>query len=186
MRCVKVVKSLFTPVCLARAGLALAALDSVVASAAPAHGFERQWRVGGGGGIAALSGASAGPAISAHAGYGISDMFDWNSELLASRHVGGDATTVISFGTGLSYKIDVFEWIPYVGLMGAGYVFDGAPGPNGESGLEAGGSVFGGLDYLFTRGFAAGVQIREHATFTDGLSFPYFSATLRFEHRWGF
>jgi hypothetical protein len=71
-------------------------------------------------------------------------------------------------------------------LLGAVYVFDGAPGPNGEAGPELGGSVFGGLDYLFSRGFATGVQVREHATFTDGLSFPYFSATLRFEHRRGF
>ena len=173
----------------ARRSVARAAIGTamvVFAASVPAAAFERQWRVGGGGGIAILTDAPVGPAVGAHLGYGISDLFDWNVELLASRHFDDEPTTVGSVATGLSYKIDVFEWIPYAGLLGTAYVFDGAPGPNGESGLELGASVFGGLDHLFSRDLAAGIQIREHAIVSDGVNFPYFTVTLRVEHRWGF
>jgi hypothetical protein len=147
--------------------------------------YERQWRVGGGLGLATLQGAGLGAAIDTHGAYGLSDMFDVHIELLGSRHTRETDFNVLSASTGVSYKIDVLQWIPYVILMGGVYHYGGEGGPNGERGIEPGASVGGGLDYLFSRDLAVGAQLRQHASFTDGLSFPYFSATLRAEYRWG-
>lgn len=151
----------------------------------PAQAFEKQWRVGGGAGLATLRHAPVGPALDLHGAYGLNDMFDAQLELLWSRHGGADGTDILSASAGLSYKIDVFEWVPYVGLLGGYYHYLGAPGPDGESGPEPGASIVLGLDHLFTRNFSMGAQVRWHASFADGVAFPYFNALLRAEYRWG-
>jgi hypothetical protein len=112
-------------------------------------------------------------------------MFDLHLELLGSRNGGADGTDIFSASAGISYKIDVFEWVPYVGLFGGYYYFGGLAGPNGERGSTAGASIGVGLDYLVSRSVALGAQVRWHATFTDGLAFPYLSALARCEYRWG-
>lgn len=169
-----------------RRALAFGGAALVWLASLPAAASERQWRIGGGAGVAALRGSTAGPAIDGHAAYGLSDLFDVHLELLGSRHFKGEDTTVFSASAGLSYKVDVFQWVPYVGLFGGYYWYGGRPGPNGESGHEAGASIGAGLDYLISRELSLGAQIREHASFTDGLSFPYFNASLRAEYRWGY
>jgi hypothetical protein len=150
-----------------------------------AAAFERQWRLGGGAGIAALDDAGIGAAVDAHAAYGLSDLFDVNVELLGSRHFEDPERNVLSASAGMSYKIDVFQWVPYLVLLGGLYHYGGEGGPNGERGFEPGASIGIGLDYLFSRKLAMGAQFRQHTSFSDGLSFPYLSATLRAEYRWG-
>ncbi len=63
--------------------------------------------------------------------YGLSDMFDANLELMASGHefVPGQTTRVYSAAAGLTYKVDVIEWVPYVGGLLGWYAFDGGPAP---------------------------------------------------------
>lgn len=149
-----------------------------------AHAFEDEWHAGLRGGAASLSHRGWGPAVGLHGAYGISDMFDVSLEGLASWHK--DGTDVYSGSIGLVYKIDILEWIPYVGLSGGYYDYAGRIGPNGESGSEIGASVQLGLDYLFSRTWAAIADVRWHASFHDGVNFPLFSATLGAEYRWGF
>ena len=155
------------------------------AAATDALAFEDEWRVGGRAGIATLSGRGMGPALGLHAGYALSDMFDVTFEGLASRHDGSDGTDVMSAALGLAYKIDVFEWIPYVAVLGGYYHYAGLPGPDGERGSEIGGAGQAGLDYLVSRSFGLGAELRWHASLRDGLSLPLFSATLGAAYRFG-
>lgn len=168
----------------ARSRISGAAFFAVlVAAPGRAHAFEDEWHAGLRAGAASLAHRGWGPAVGLHGAYGISDMFDVSLEGLASWH--GD-TDVYSGSVGLVYKIDVLEWIPYVGISAGYYDYARRPGPNGESGSEIGASVQLGLDYLFTRNWAAIADVRWHASFHDGVNFPLFSATLGAEYRWGF
>jgi hypothetical protein len=135
--------------------------------AEPARAFERQWHVGGGLGAASASasegaGFGMGLALGLHGAYGISDVFDARLELQGSRHdVGGIPVSMFLTRAGLAYKLDVLEWIPYVGgSAGAfGVVWDeGAtirPCAGGFAGLDyavsrhVGVGVFVALDYVF-------------------------------------
>jgi hypothetical protein len=159
--------------------------SALLAAVTDARALDREWRAGGGVGAAHLGDAGFGPSLNLHGAYGLSDLFDLNLELLGSRHRTSGSADVLSAAAGISYKIDVFQWIPYVQLAGGLYYYGGDGGPNGESGLEPGASVGLGLDYLFSRSFSLGVLLREHASFSDGLSFPYLSGNLRAAYRWG-
>jgi hypothetical protein len=164
-----------------------------------AFGAEEEWHLGGRAGVGVLSGLGAGPAFGLHGAYGLSDMFDVTLELNESHHFGGELTAevpgqaprqkgaadVLSASAGLSYKIDVFEWIPYVTTLAGYYAYLGEPGPHGEHGSEFGASIQIGLDYLPMRELAFGADVRWHASFVDGFSFPLFTATLGAEYRWG-
>ena len=147
---------------------------------------EQEWHLGGRAGVGVLSGVGAGPAFGVHGAYGLNDMFDVTLELNESHHFGGkDGSDVLSASGGLSYKIDVFEWIPYVTALAGYYAYLGDPGPHGEHGSEFGSSIQIGLDYLPMRELAFGADVRWHASFVDGLTFPLFTATLGAEYRWG-
>jgi hypothetical protein len=151
----------------------------------PAAAFEREWHVGGRIGAATLKGAPAGLAVGAHGAYGLSDMFDAVVEVTASRHGWSNGTDVFSATAGLAYKLDILEWIPYVGLLGGYYQYAGTPGPHGEHGSRFGGAAAAGVDYLVTREFVLGVDLRAHASFEDGFSVPYYTGLVGAEYRWG-
>jgi len=158
---------------------------AIVGTAAPAAAFEREWHLGGKLGGALLKGAPLGPAVNVHGAYGLSDMFDAVIELTASRHGWSNGTDVMSATAGLAYKIDVLEWVPYAGLLAGYYHYAGTPGPNGEHGPEFGAAISLGVDYLVSREFAIGVDLRAHTSFVDGFSFPYSTGVLGAEYRWG-
>lgn len=166
--------------------IALAAGALALAVASPASAFEKQWHVGARAGVGSLESRGWGPALGLHGAYGISDMFDVTVEGLASRHGGSDGTDVLSGCLGLSYKVDVFEWIPYVTALGGYYSFSGRRGPGGEVGGLLGGSLQVGLDYLLMRNFAVGADIRWHANLHDGFHIPLFTGTLGAEYRFGY
>jgi hypothetical protein len=158
----------------------------------------QDWHTGVRAGVGVLSGRP-GPLIGAHGAYGFGDMFDAIVEVSGSHHYGASdyppcvnkvracasGTDVFSASAGAAYKIDVFEWIPYVGLLAGYYDYAGAPGIHGEHGSRFGASVQIGVDYLLMRELALGAEIRWHASFEDGFSLPLFGATLGAEYRWG-
>jgi len=121
----------------------------------PAFAFERQWHLGGGVGAAFPSnGYDLGPALALHGAYGISDVFDLRLELQGSRN-DFQGTPVSFYGArlGLAYKIDIIEWIPYIGVSGGsfGVVWS-------ESFvLRPSAGAFFGLDYAVSRHFGLGV-----------------------------
>jgi hypothetical protein len=168
-----------------RALVSFLALVAAASTASVTEAFEREWRVGGGAGIATLDDAGLGPSVDVHAAYGLTDMFDVNLDMLGSRHRGDASTDVFSASLGAAYKIDILEWIPYVVVEAGAYHYGGDPGPNGEEGLVPGASIGLGLDYLVSRSFSLGLMLRQHTSFSDGLSFPYLSANLRADYRWG-
>lgn len=161
------------------------ALASGALLARPAHAFERQWRVGAGVGIASASGASFGPAVGAHAAYGVSDVFDLHLELTGSSHwPSAGAPRDFAVGAlGVAYKLDVLEWIPYA-LVGAGGAVEQRAGEL-EARVAPALSAGGGLDYLAWRELAFGVQLRGHWLLVETESSPYAVGLLRAEYRWG-
>jgi hypothetical protein len=150
-----------------------------------ARALEGEWHAGARLGIATLKGSSLGPALDLHGAYELSDMFDLVVQATGSRHGGSSGTDVLSASGGLAYKIDVFEWIPYVDLLGGYYRYDGARGSSRDRGGQVGASVHVGIDYLALRQLAFGADFGWHASFQDGVSFPYFTALLGAEYRFG-
>lgn len=165
--------------------ISAAAAASCLAFTAPVGAFEREWHVGGKLGGAALKGAPLGLAVNVHGAYGLSDMFDAVIEITGSRHGWSNGTDVLSATAGLAYKIDVLQWTPYIGLLGGYYHYAGKPGPSGEHGPQFGAAVSAGVDYLVSREFVLGVDLRAHTSFEDGLSFTYYTGLLGAEYRWG-
>ena len=180
-----------------------------VAWVAPAQAFERQWHLGAGLGVANFpqienSGAPFNgeslkpPAVGLYTAYGISDYFDWRLELTWGLHsLDGapeepvadlETTHVVSASSGLSYKLDVIDWIPYLGLMVGYYGYFGGPHLTSDGLAEGGGSDAGaslilGLDHAVNRDFAVGIQLRYDRLLSGQ---DYFIGQLRFEHTWGF
>ncbi len=153
---------------------------------AEAGAFEREWHLGGGLGAADFIGSDEpiAPAACLYAAYGLSDMFDARLEFTGSRHPldDGSHTVLYSGAAGIAYKIDVIEWVPYVGLLAGYYSYDALSGGIGFSTAL-------GLDYAVSRNFGLGVQLRYHWTtatvptsLTEG---EYFTGFLRAEYRWG-
>jgi Outer membrane protein beta-barrel domain len=171
------------------------ALAFALLCAAPrdARGYENQWHFGGGVGAATFAKTDSGlaPALGVHASYDLSDMFDARVELLASQHdfVETESTRFYSVAAGIMYKVDVIEWVPYVGLTGGYYAFDGRVWPRPLQKHELGISVPLGIDYTFSRSFGVGAQLRYHGFMSDPMSSlgdaPFFTALLRAEYRAG-
>lgn len=157
------------------------ALESANAAA-----FEREWHAGAKVGVATLSGAAPGPALELRGAYGLDDKFDVLVQAEGSHQFGDHDANVFSGTAGFAYKIDIFEWIPYVALLGGYYRFSGADGPHGKPGDYFGAVVTGGLDYLLRRDLAIGADVGFHGTFNGGFTVPYFTATVGAEYHWGF
>jgi hypothetical protein len=167
-----------------RLGWMLAVAGSSLAT--DARAFERQWHLGGGLGAASFVGSDEpiAPAASLYAAYGLSDMFDARLEFTGSRHPLDDGSHVVLYSgaAGIAYKIDVIEWVPYVGLLAGYYSYDFATAGIGFSTAL-------GLDYAVSRNLGLGAQLRYHWTSSDVPTSltegEYFTAFLRAEYRWG-
>jgi len=172
---------------------AIAVLGVLLSTSGPALAYEEQWHFGGGLGAATFARTDSGwaPAAGAHAAYDVTDMFDLRVELLGSQHefVDGMATRFYSVAAGFTYKVDVMEWVPYAGILGGIYAFDGEVWPSPLQKRELGISVPLGLDYTFSRTFGVGAQLRYHGFMSDPISSledaPHFSLLLRAEYRAG-
>ena len=160
-----------------------------------AHAFERQWHVGGGLGATAYTHYySLGPAVGVNGAYGISDVFDLKVELLGSYHgyepgVGAEREHAqpLSLAAGLSYKLDVLQWIPYGALL-VGYQHVLGRIPNGEPFRrdDALAAVVLGLDYAVSRDFGLGASVRGDFLLSDFGDVAAITPMLRAEYHWGF
>ncbi len=161
-----------------------------------AHAFEREWHVGGGVGLSAYRRYySAGPALGLHAGYGISDVFDLKLELLTSYHGydrassanGTEHAAPYSAVAGLSYKLDVLQWIPY-GAVLLGYQHIAGALPAGEPFRrdDVIGALVLGLDYAMTRNFGLGASLRADVQLSGLIASEALTPLLRAEYHWGF
>jgi|SRR5688572_18332095 len=153
-----------------------------------AHAFEEQWHVGGG--IGAVSASESrlglGPAVNLYGAYGLDDMFDVKLDFSASSHAfevaGGtmERRGIYTGTLGISYKLDVIEWIPYFGVQ-LGWLHSDLPEDldMGSSGWLLGGMI--GLDYAITSSWGVGVVNQYHMPLEGG---GLVSLFLRTEYRW--
>jgi hypothetical protein len=189
----------------------------VVLSARRADAFEREWHLGAGlGAVLPKDAYGAGGAVALHLAYGLSDMFDARLEARTSLHqlsednlraqpeerrrdyvlseerIRALTEETLSFSqatVGVAYKLDIIEWVPYLGVR-AGYYrfgtkpFEGAFAP-GEA-YEQSGGVIGtmlGVDYAFSRSAGIGLELDYDTLLPTGGAF---GALLHAEYRWGF
>ena len=134
----------------------LATLASLVSLslAEPARAFERQWHVGGGFGVSSESGGyDVGLVLGLHGAYGLSDVFDVRLELQGSRNdLAGLPVSLFFARGGLAYKLDVLQWIPYVGASAGGF----AVAWDGGGTIKPCAGAFVGLDYAVSRHVGVG------------------------------
>lgn len=157
-----------------------------------ADAFENQWHLGGGLGAAWFDRAtSPAPMTAVHGAYGMSDEFDARGEVLLSapHSERGNTALLSSLLLGVTYKLDVIQWIPWAGLAASVHHLGGQLRQPGASSMQAGGSLLLGLDYAWSRSLGAGVEVNLSAfPFEPGHSASspiYTTALIRFEHRWG-
>ncbi|HEX7667621.1 MAG TPA: outer membrane beta-barrel protein [Polyangiaceae bacterium] len=174
-------------------------LALVLASAKDARAVEHQHHLGLDGGLSMLKiddkdSLSVGGGVGAHYAYGLTDQFNLMVEgatnvVALGEFVGPGFSTkhpsgVDSLGVGLGYVLDITRVVPYGGLLLTGFDLRGGSLPNPL--FVGGGTVALGVDYQFTRSFAAGVALRQHFLLTQISSYPsYTNAFLRIEYTWG-
>jgi hypothetical protein len=166
---------------------------ALLSATGPARAIEGQWHVGGGIGAAtfARTDTGFGPLLGIHAAYELDDMFDARLELSASRHQFADDLSTDFYGAalGFTYKVDVIEWVPYVGLLVGYYAFSSELRPAPLAQRELGIMVPLGLEYVPSSSWALGLQIAYHGFLSDPMDSlgdaPYVTALLRAEARFG-
>lgn len=163
-------------------------LSSALLGAAPrAHAFEREWHLGAGAGVTNGNGLKLSPALGVYTAYGLSDTFDVRLELTArGYHFGAERNpNALSAMAGLTYKIDVLRWVPWVGVYAGCLTFlDVPPVDLSFKQRDVALGMGGGLDYGISRQLGVGVTLR----FDDALTHSgasTFDALLRAEYRWG-
>jgi hypothetical protein len=160
-----------------------------------AEAFERQWHVGGGIGVTAYPHHfSAGPALGLNAAYGISDVFDLKLELLGSYHTFREDPRLprqnaepYSAVAGVSYKLDVLQWIPYGALLvGYQHIAGSLPLARPFRHDDALATLVVGLDYALSREWGLGASLRTDFLLTSSEMGGAFTTLLRAEYHWGF
>ena len=129
-----------------------------------------------------------------HWAYGLTDAFNlmaegaWSLAALGEKAQPGTPRTrpasVINAGVGVGYVLDVLQWVPYAGLLAAGFAFGGGT----ISGVQVlpGATIALGLDYRLGRKWAAGFAFRQHLLVTEMSTYPSFTQVFaRFEYTWG-
>jgi hypothetical protein len=147
-----------------------------------ASAFEREWHFGGGLGAAAAPGYQAGPAASLYAAYGLSDAFDARVELSSSIQGRLDHTNAFfSFKGALAYKLDVIQWIPWLGPSVGGLASGHQKWP--FDAIQPTVGAVAGLDYAWTRHFGVGLCVSGDYGFDQAV--VYGAGYLRAEYHFG-
>ena len=84
---------------------------------------------------------------------------------------------------GVVYVLDVFQWVPYAGLLVGGYDFAGGTIPGSKP--YVGAALALGLDYRIRPRWTVGVAVRQHMV-SDTTAYPSLTqAFARLEYVWG-
>lgn len=128
--------------------------------------------------------------MAVYAAYGISDVFDLRTELFRfgfKRE--GQSFQLLGFSGGISYKLDVLEWIPYAGLELGYYHFLGGVQSSGVNHNQLGMSVDGGVDYRLSPNVGLGIELRYHGFLGNPMASladaAVLTGLLRAEYHWG-
>ena len=121
-------------------------------------------------------------------------VFDLKLELLASYHgyspdpkLPSQSGEPFSLVAGLSYKLDVLQWIPYAALL-VGYQHVSGTLPLAEPFRrdDALAAIVLGLDYAMTRNFGLGASLRYDLLLSSPTQGEAVTTMLRAEYHWGF
>jgi hypothetical protein len=151
-----------------------------------ASAFENQWHFGGGLGVAAPSGAySLAPAAGVYGAYGISDVFDVKLELTLARATveSRPASLLTGAHAALAYKIDVIQWIPYLGVRAGMIAVSDPVGP--FKGLQASAGGIAGVEYAMSRSLGFGLELFLDYSLGDS-SAHMLGALATAEYRFGY
>lgn len=166
-------------------GLAIAALLGTLATPGVARAYEDQWSLFAGAGYSFTSGAELpqhGVALGIGAGLGLGDTWELRVEASYAIHPGDTPLHRIGGAAEIVYVVDILTVVPFfgVGLGGAVTILDAATADGGgvRGDFVAQGVV--GLDWLVSREFVLGVEVRPRVLLTslptDAL---WLTATLR-------
>lgn len=127
----------------------------------------------------------AGPSL--HLTYGITDAFNFVSELQGTFYP-ARSVTIGNASAGIAYVFDVLRWVPYVGLMGGAYVLASTESACKMDcvALRPGGSLPFGLDYQISRSLAVGFAGRDQLIFGGGGVTHTLTLGARVEYIWGY
>ncbi len=179
--------------------LAASAVAVAILTIAPRAGaVEREQQLGvdvGGSMLVTNTKTELGGGAGAHWTYGLTDAFNlmaegaWSIVSLGERVQ--SATTprtwpgsIANVDVGLGYVLDVGQWVPYGGALVGGCAFTGGT-ISGTTILPAFVGALG-LDYRFSRNWAAGLAFRELFFVTDMSTYPSLTQVFaRAEYTWG-
>lgn len=173
-------------------GLLVLAAASLVPR--PASADKGQKRFGVQAGFAGLSseGSFAGYGGGLTFGYGLTDAWTLRLDGTASSNQAtdkGGRSLVLGQSIGVQYALDVIEFVPFFGVYASLYELRG--GGLAGTQLKPALSLGVGLDWLASRSFAFGVDVRIHALPADFIGSPsdptpfYQTTMAKAEYTWG-
>ena len=167
--------------------VAAGASAAFLASAAPAHAFEREWHLGGSIGYAPLFNPSLhGLGGGGHLARGMTDSFNLVGELDVTYHPAGKLV-IPSAAVGGTFNFDVLQVVPYVGaLIGVAdeAVVSGCSASCNAVKLNL--EVPFGADYQVSRSFSIGLAGRLQVFLANGPASVTVGPFFRAEYTWGY
>jgi hypothetical protein len=133
---------------------------------------------------AASEGGLWGPGAQLGARFGISDFWSIVGGVEGSYHFETDdaaSTEVLGLFGGFRYNLDVFQYIPYVGLSIENFIVAPPDEPQSpdqpDQAYESmvGGKFSVGVDWRYSREWSVGGMIELHAPLVDPTDFPVYS-----------
>ena len=180
----------------AAARAACLSAGAVVLGAPAARAVEREHHAGVdvGGMVESNESPDVGASLGGHYAYGLTDQFNLMGEagwtFVAQGTTAPGVTPphrpsgIWNADVGVSYVLDVLQWVPYAGVMVGADGLSGGSVPHETLLPDA--VIALGIDYRFSRTLALGVAAREHMFLTALQSYPSFTQVLiRAEYTWG-
>ena len=167
---------------------------SVILFALPASAAKDVKRIGIQGGFAGMSseGSFAGFGGALTAGWSVTDALTLGINATASSNQvteKGGRSVVLSQAVGVTYALDIIQIVPYAGIYAGVYELTG--GGLQKTQIKGGAQLALGVDYVHSRAFTFGVELRAHALPGDFLTSPtnptpfYATTFLKAEYTWG-
>ena len=162
--------------------------------AARADAAENVKRVGVAGGFAGVAGSEgdfSGYGGAVMGSYSLTDAWALSANVTATSNkivANGGRSHVVSEAIGFDYSLDVIQIVPYFGVYGALYEFGGG---GAKSQVRVGMQLALGLDYILTREWIVGIDLRAHALPEDFVRTPenpppfYATTFVKVQYAWG-
>jgi hypothetical protein len=139
--------------------------------ATPAAAFENQWHLGTGASAVLFAGDASYlvPSLNLHGAYGVSDVFDLRLQMATGMPLSPPQSGCsLTFAEAVvAYKLDIIEWIPWVGLGPGVFGATGKLEGRERHALQPSVGLWLGLDYAFSREWGVGGTLSLHSWVAD-------------------